>query len=355
MLRVVFIIAVVVGIILIHAYVVRPNPVVAKSDHFDGERFFNPESIDHGLDLLIKWLMNRELGPWLENQHYPVGPAPVERVNGDELLVTLVGHATLLIQTGGLNILTDPIWAERAGPTSFLGSARVRPAAIRFQDLPPIDLVLVSHGHYDHMNMATLKRLYQKHKPQFLLPLGQGGYLRRAGIEGITELDWWQSVDMPNVSRKVWLVPARHWTARWIGDQNRALWGGFVIETASGPIYFAGDTGYGSHFKAIAERLGRPRLAILPIGAYRPKFFMSDVHTGPEDALQAHLDMQANTSLAMHFGTFPLGDDGQSEAGDRLSQALAEMATESALAVKPFLLPEFGIAEKIQSSPSPSL
>ncbi|MBL4623139.1 MAG: MBL fold metallo-hydrolase, partial [Immundisolibacteraceae bacterium] len=186
MLRVLFIIAVIVGIVLLHAYIVRPSPAIEKSDHFDGERFFNLEPIDHGFNLLVKWLTNRERGPWLDDQSYSVGPAPVERVNGSELLVTLVGHATLLIQTGGLNILTDPIWAQRAGPVSFLGSGRVRPAAIRFEDLPPIDLVLVSHGHYDHMDIATLKRLYKQHQPQFLLPLGQGSYLRRAGIEGIT-------------------------------------------------------------------------------------------------------------------------------------------------------------------------
>ena len=348
MIRVVFFIAIVVGIVIVHAYVIRPSPEVVESDHFDGERFFNLEPIEHGFDLLIKWLMNRDRGPWLENQHVELGPAPVERVNGDDLLVTLVGHATLLIQTGGLNILTDPIWAERAGPFSFLGSARVRPPAIRFEDLPPIDLVLVSHGHYDHMNIATLKRLYNNHKPQFLLPLGQGGYLRRAGIEGITELDWWQSVSMPNIASQVWLVPARHWTARWIGDQNRALWGGFVIETDSGPIYFAGDTGYGEHFKEIATRLGAPRLAILPVGAYRPAFFMSDVHTGPEDALLAHQDMQANTSLAMHFGTFPLGDDGQTEAIDQLNKLVGLQPTTGDSAAKPFLIPAFGFAEKIQ-------
>ncbi|MBL4620906.1 MAG: hypothetical protein JKY89_00755, partial [Immundisolibacteraceae bacterium] len=159
--------------------------------------------------------------------------------------------------------------------------------------------------------------------------------------------------ELPNGNRKVWLVPARHWTARWIGDQNRALWGGFVIETDSGPIYSAGDTGYGSHFKTIADRLGAPRLAILPIGAYRPKFFMSDVHTGPEDALQAHLDMQASTSLAMHFGTFPLADDGETEAIDQLNQALAEMVSADGLPPQPFLVPEFGIAENIQPSASP--
>ena len=353
MLRVVLIIAIVVGIVIIHAYVVRPSPTVVESDHFDGQRFFNLEPIDHGFDLLIKWLMNRDRGPWLENQQFELGPAPVERVNGDDLLVTLVGHATLLIQTGGLNILTDPIWAERAGPASFLGSGRVRPPAIRFEELPPIDLVLVSHGHYDHMNIATLKRLYKNHNPQFLLPLGQGSYLRRAGIEGITELDWWQSVSMPNSNAQAWLVPARHWTARWIGDQNRALWGGFVIETDSGPIYFAGDTGYGAHFKEIADRLGTPRLAILPIGAYRPAFFMSDVHTSPSDALQAHNDMQASTSLAMHFGTFPLGDDGETEAVTQLNQGLSAMASDSELPLRPFLVPKFGIAEDIQPSPLP--
>lgn len=356
MVRLLIILAVIAGLVWLHALIVRPNPVVDKSDHFDGQHFFNPQSVDHGFGLLMKWVLNRDRGPWADYGgygDYPAGPIPAKRIEGDQLRVTLVGHATLLIQTAGLNILTDPIWAERAGPTSFIGTRRIRPPAIRFADLPPIDLVLVSHGHYDHMNIATLKRLFKAHKPQFLLPLGQGKYLRRAGISGITELDWWQSqtytptqIDDESAAvngsaragTKIWLVPARHWSARWIGDQNRALWGGFAIETASGPVYFAGDTGYGEHFRQIAEKLGPPRLALMPVGAYLPEFFMADVHTSPVDAIAAHQDMQVKSTMAMHFGTFPLGDDGEHQATEVLTRLIAEQG----LSPDSVRIPEFG-------------
>jgi len=345
MARLLIILAVIAGLVWLHARMVRPNPAAVKSDHFDGEYFFNPQPIEHGFGLLLKWVLNRDRGPWADYVDYPAGPPPAERVFGNQLRVTMVGHATVLIQTGGLNILTDPIWADRAGPTSFIGTRRIRPPAIRFADLPPIDLVLVSHGHYDHMNMATLKRLFKAHKPQFLLPLGQGKYLRRGGISGITELDWWQShtfempsVDIGSAATKIWLVPARHWSARWIGDQNRALWGGFAIETVTGPIYFTGDTGYGDHFQHIAEKLGPPRLALMPIGAYLPAFFMADVHTSPVDAINAHQVMQAKTSMAVHFGTFPLGDDGEHQATEVLTRLVAEQS----LSPDSVLIPEFG-------------
>ena len=345
MARLLIILAVIAGLVWLHARIVRPSPVVDKSHHFDGEHFFNPQPIDHGFGLLMKWVLNRDRGPWADYVEYPPGPIPAQRVVGNELKVTLVGHATVLIQTSGLNILTDPIWADRAGPTLFIGTRRIRPPAIRFDDLPPIDLVLVSHGHYDHMNMATLKRLFNVHKPQFLLPLGQGKYLRRAGISGVTELDWWQShtfesqkLSSDSAMTEVWLVPARHWTARWIGDQNRALWGGFAIETTSGPIYFAGDTGYGDHFQQIAEKLGSPRLAIMPIGAYLPEFFMADVHTSPNDTINVHQVMQAKTTMAVHFGTFPLGDDGEHQATD----LLARLAEEKELSADAILIPDFG-------------
>ena len=350
MARLLIILAVIACLVWLHARVIRPNPDVEKSDHFDGQQFFNLQPIDHGFDLFIKWVLNRDRGPWADYgdyDQYPAGPVPAKRIEGDQLRVTLVGHATLLIQTAGLNILTDPIWADRAGPNEYIGSRRIRPPAIRFADLPPIDLVLVSHGHYDHLNIATLKRLHRIHKPQFLLPVGQGHYLRRAGIDGITELDWWQNhtqatahTTTPEAGTKIWLVPARHWSARWIGDTNRALWGGFAIETTSGPVYFAGDTGYGDHFQQIAEKLGSPRLALMPIGAYLPEFFMADVHTSPSDVILAHQAMQAKQTLVMHFGTFPLGDDGQHQATDELSKLIAEQRVPPAS----LLIPAFGQA-----------
>lgn len=310
------------------------------SDHFDGVRFFNHDPIDHGFRLFCKWMLKRDPGPWRGYRDHSPGPPPPARVTGDDLLVTYVNHATVLIQTAGFNLLTDPIWSERTGPFA-VGPRRRRPPGIRFADLPAIDLVLVSHGHYDHCDLPTLLRLDRTHQPLFLTGLGQGAYLKRAGITGIVELDWWQSHALAAAQAsgaKVWSVPARHWTARWIGDQNRALWCGFVVETGHGSIYFAGDTGHGGHFSTIREKLGAPRLAILPIGAFRPEFFMGDVHLSPHDALRAHRELSAGSSLAIHFGTFRLGDDGETEAIDLLAQSLNQQPPDNGR----FLIPQFG-------------
>lgn len=285
-----------------------------KSDHFDGEKFHNLKPTKHaGFPEMVKWLTNRDEGPWDEWRE--ITPSvPPERVEG--LRVTWVNHATMLIQTRGLNILTDPIWSERCSPVQWAGPRRHHAPGIRFEDLPPIDVVIISHNHYDHMDVATLDRLKREHAPRIFAALGNGAFVKHS-----TDLDWWESVSLaPDVTLHA--VPAQHFSSRGMGDRDANLWAGFVIETPDGPIYFAGDTGWGPHFQMIRERFGPFRLAILPIGAFRPEWFMCSVHISPRDAVRAAQVLEAQVSIPMHYATFHLGDDGQDEPAHVLRASL---------------------------------
>lgn len=290
------------------------------TDHFDGKHFFNPGEppVEHGPGAILKWQMNRDEGPWRTWIDEPPGPPPPERVENG-IRVTWVNHATLLVQMDGMNILTDPIWSERCSPVQWAGPKRHRAPGIRFEDLPPIDAVLVSHNHYDHFDVGTLRRLSGA---KIVTPLGNSALMRRHGIAGGHDLDWWQDVAISD-RVKVTVVPARHFCARAISDRNRTLWGGFVISGPSGHAYFSGDTGWGKHFEQIGERFQPMRAALLPIGAYRPRWFMAPVHISPDEAVDAHYALRSGTSIAMHYGTFHLGDDGESEPVDDLQKAIA--------------------------------
>jgi len=293
-----------------------------RTDHFDGERFHNPGNApEHGPADLLRWQTSRRPGPWSAPTDTAAGRPPPRRVGTGELRVTFVGHSTVLIQMDGLNILTDPMWSERASPIGWAGPMRVRPPGIRFRDLPPIDVVLISHNHYDHLDLPTLARLWRTHGPRIFVPLGDAALLAGEGIKGTTELDWWQEAPLSGDVRLV-CVPAQHFSQRGTCDRNRTLWAGYVIEGPAGRVYFAGDTGYGPHFAAIRERLGPPRLALLPIGAYRPRWFMRRAHLSPADAVEAGGVLGAQRSMAIHFGTFRLGDDGRDEPLDDLAAAL---------------------------------
>jgi L-ascorbate metabolism protein UlaG (beta-lactamase superfamily) len=288
---------------------------------FDGRRFHNERATPHNdFRDAAKWVTRRQPGPWRAYRDEPPGPPPPQRVNGDALRVTFVNHTTVLLQTQGLNILTDPIWSERCGPVPWFGPRRVRPPGIRFEDLPPVDVVLVSHNHYDHCDIPTLKRLARIHKPSFITALGNRTFLEQKRIPVLAALNWWGSVSVsPDVN--VTAVPARHFSGRGLFDRDRSLWCGFMLGTPAGSICFAADTGYGDHFSGIREKLGAPRLALLPIGAFRPEWFMSRVHMSPEQAIQAHNDLGARVTVATHFGTFRLADDGENEAAERIVDA----------------------------------
>jgi len=318
------------------------------SDNFDGERFFNPwdEPPPEGQAprrsrWLWRWLIADDMPEWPAEVAVMPAERPPSRVPTGSLRVTVVGHATFLVQMDGINVLIDPIWSERCSPLSWAGPRRRQAPGLRFEDLPPIDLVLVTHNHYDHMDLPTLKRLAAGGAPRALTPLGNGDLIRGAGIPRVEELDWWESLPLtPEVT--VTLVPARHFSSRTLWDRNRALWGGFILSGPAGNLYHAGDTAYGPHFRQIADRLGPIRLAMLPIAPYRPGSpdgkglaGVSRVHMGPAEAVQAHRDLGAQKSLATHFQVFQLGWDGFDDAVRDLAAALAGISPEDGGFVAP--------------------
>jgi L-ascorbate metabolism protein UlaG (beta-lactamase superfamily) len=276
---------------------------LAVSDHCDGSVFFNPEP-GHSFADMVRWLWEMERVPWPDWIQDPLQQPPPERVYGNGLRVTYINHATALIQMEGINILTDPIWSERAGPVSCIGTRRVRAPGVAFEDLPPIDYVLISHDHYDHLDIPTAKRLKAEHDPVFVVGLEVGKFLRAHGIENVVELDWWQSHGPDKAGVTFTFVPARHGSGRAPFMEDRTLWGGFVIDSPGGQVYFAGDTGYGEFIDDIAARFGRIRLAVLPIGNYEKRWFMKSQHMNPEDAVTAHRALGAPMSIGMHFATF---------------------------------------------------
>lgn len=309
-----------------------------RSDHFDGERFFNPSGRNpRGFRDLLKWQFSRARASWpawVENTATPALPAALGQ---RECAVTFVGHATFLIQFAGLNVLTDPIWSERCSPVSWAGPKRVRAPGLDFAALPRVDLVLLSHNHYDHLDLPTLKRLHAAHRPLIVTTLGNKPFLAGEGVDHVVELDWWQAHE-PKPGVKITVTPAQHFAARGLGDRFKTLWGGFALETPAGKLWFAGDSGYFDGFKTIGEKLGPFDLAFIPIGAYEPRWFMEPVHCTPAEAIQIHRDVRARRSLAMHFGCFPLADDSyeQPMADFRAAHAAAGPGAED------FTLPEVG-------------
>ncbi|HEX4048878.1 MAG TPA: MBL fold metallo-hydrolase, partial [Elusimicrobiota bacterium] len=252
---------------------------------------------------------SRPRGYWPERAENEFSPELPGSLGARELAVTGINHATELVQFQGLNVLTDPVFSDRVGPGGLIGPRRVRPPGLSFDALPPIGVVLVSHNHYDHMDLRTLVRLYRRDRPRFVVPLGNADALEAAGIEGTVELDWWGEAPLGDEASAV-LVPVQHWSGRGLFDRRRALWGGFYFRRGGASVLFAGDTGYGAHFSMIRERLGSPDLSILPIGAYEPRWFMKDQHVNPDEAVRAHLDLGSRLSVGMHFGTFHLTDEG---------------------------------------------
>jgi L-ascorbate metabolism protein UlaG (beta-lactamase superfamily) len=238
------------------------------------------------------------------------------RANTGAATVTWVGHATLLVQLDGVNLLTDPQWSERASPVGFAGPRRVTPPGLRLEDLPPVHLVLISHDHYDHLDVATVRRLHAAHRPRFLVPLGHKAWFAALGISDVEELDWWQSRTERGLT--VTALPAQHFSGRTPWERNRRLWSGWAVAGRQRRFFFAGDTAYYDVFREIGARLGPFDLAAVPIGAYRPPSIMKASHTTPEEGLQILEDLQGRALLPIHWGTFDLADEPLEEPPQRL-------------------------------------
>ncbi len=263
--------------------------------------------------------------------------------------VTWVGHATTLVQLGGINVLTDPIFSERASPVSFAGPLRKQPPGLTLEQLPRIDAVVVSHNHYDHFDEASVVGLQHQRggPPLFVVPLGNKAWTASKGATRVVELDWWQSQQVGAV--EIVFTPVQHWSGRGLNDRLRTLWGGFALFASDFHVFHAGDTGYSQDFRDIRERFA-PRqgaqgfdLALLPLGAYEPRWFMSQQHINPAEAVQVHKDLRAVRSMGMHWGTFSLSD----ESLDEPPRALAQARRAAALADEDFFVLAIGQTRKL--------
>ncbi len=345
------------------------------SDHCDGERFFNPHGRARPLRDVIKWMRTRKRTPWPARVSLDPHPVPPAAVAAGHVAVTFIGHATFLIRTASTVMLTDPVFTSHAGPFGRIGPHRVRPPAIAASALPPVDIVLVSHNHYDHLQPSSL-RLFAD-RAIYIAPLGVSRQLDlptgtdlppTSGSHGvgrgrtasavypvassgtpvasavgrkISELDWWQRTTVGGA--EITCVPAQHFSSRTPWDRDRTLWCGYVVRVDGVTIYFAGDTGYGPQFRDIGDRCPSIDVALVPIGAYEPRWFMAPVHMNPEEAVRAHRDLRPRVSIGMHFGTFQLTD----EAIDAPLRALERAREAHAVGADAFRVLDFGESQVV--------
>jgi len=279
---------------------------LAPSGHFDGRVFRNShDGSVRTLRDVWHWRRTATPVPWPDPMQDPPQPPP-QRVGSGRIAATFIGHASFLVQIGGCCVLLDPVWSRRASPLRFAGPHRVRPPGQPLAALPGVDLLLVSHNHYDHLDLPTLRTVRRRWSPAAATGLGNARHLAKAGLRGATELDWWKTVELAGL--RITYVPPQHFSARTPFDRNRSLWGGFVLQAGGGAggstVYFAGDSGWCPHFAEIGARFPAIDLAWLPIGAYEPRSFMRTQHMNSEEAVLAHRALRARRSIGMHFGTF---------------------------------------------------
>jgi L-ascorbate metabolism protein UlaG (beta-lactamase superfamily) len=296
----------------------RATVRAARSDHWNGRRFFNPSGANGQPFAAVPRMLREPRAAWPAS--IPVTQVKPPSRGEAAAAITFIGHSTFLVQTRSGNLITDPVFAMRAGPFAFVGPRRVRRPAVALDDLPPIATILLSHNHYDHCDLDALQALRKRFHPQLITPVGNAKLLHSVRMTDVQELDWWD--EAPQSPFAVQLTPAQHFSARTPFDRNRALWGGFVFSAGARRIFFAGDTGYGGHFRDIRARCGTIHAALLPIGAYEPRWFMKDMHMNPAEAVQAHEDLGSPRTVAMHFGTFQLTAEAIDEPVSALQAAL---------------------------------
>lgn len=314
------------------------------SDHFDGSEFFNPETTGHSFWDTITWFWEMDSYDWPEwigNKSYPF---PLDYVESGKLKITFVNHATMLIQLDSINILTDPVWSETPSPISWLGPRRVRAPGIKFENLPPIHVVLISHDHYDHLDLPTLEMLFEKHNPIIIAGLGVKYILDDNDMTNSIELDWWDVFDLPESEIKINFVPARHNSGRGLFGGNSTLWGGFVIESPCSRIYFAGDTAFGNFLNDIAEKYDSFDLTILPLGNYEKRWFMKNQHMNPDEAVQTHILLNSKQSVGIHYGTF---EEHPEQAYDAHEKHLDSALTKYDIDSNKFRMLDFGEGKTI--------
>jgi L-ascorbate metabolism protein UlaG (beta-lactamase superfamily) len=313
--------------------------------HHTPKGFRNPyRPSERGFGDFLRWRFG--LGP---NEIPPISPAQVsndkpeivqpsisliKRPDSNQAQITWIGHSTFLIQIEGINILTDPIFSDYCGPSSFLGIKRVTPPGVPFEKLPPIHAVLISHNHYDHLDAPTVKRLGSG--PTYFVPLGIARWFEKRKIKNVVEMDWWQTHSLQGL--KFHSVPLQHFSNRTPFDRNETLWSGWMVETKSAKIFFAGDTGYSPVFKEIGDRFGPIQISIIPIGAYRPRWFMSPVHVDPPEAIKILKDIHSQIAIAGHWGTFKLSDEPLGEPPVYLRKVMKENGIDE----RQFILMKFG-------------
>ena len=337
-MKIILFIVIIIGLIILSSciFFTEKNYYHGKvSNHFDGEKFHNLNS--EGAKTFSSYRKSKQEyakihgeTQWPKQELEVITTLPAQKVDNHQIISTFVGHSTFLIQVAGLNILTDPIWSNRASPLSFAGPKRVKKPGINFADLPKIDVVLISHSHYDHLDLPTVKQLKKHSNPHFFVGLGMCYFLNNLKNLKLncTELDWDQSFTF-NQNLQISFLPAKHWSKRYLFGNNATLWGAFALQAKlnngqMAKIYFAGDTGFDNHFFEAGKQFNGFDLAFLPIGAYKPESFMSKHHTSPQEAVLAMQQLQAKQAVAMHFETFPMASDNFFDPAFDLKQALKQ-------------------------------
>jgi len=311
------------------------------SDNFDGLAFSDGRPVTKGLGDVLRWQFGKR-DKVAFPEHYPAPPQDKPPAKVEGLRIVHLGHASFLYQAGGLNILIDPVYSERASPFSFFGPKRVNAPGIAFADLPKIDVVLITHNHYDHLDLETLAMLHARDRPRMIMPLGNDTIVKARDASFRAEAHDWRTRLALSDTVAVTLVPSYHWSARGAFDRRMALWCSFVIETPAAKLFHIGDTGFhdGSLYQALGQEYGPFRLAVLPIGAYEPRWFMSDNHMNPEEAVAVMRSLRAEQALGHHWGTFQLTDEAVTSPPEALAVALdkAGLEQERFLPMRPGLV-----------------